>query len=119
MNMSFKAVGAQGEVNVGRIDALPDGLIAVQPENGFLIVGHSEKGHHHGFRDDGSVMVMERVRDVPSGMTILYAIVENPTALVQDSPSPHERLLLDPGIYEIRISREYNPFLDEARRVKD
>lgn len=116
---SFSFVAAQGEVNIRKIDAVPAGLTPVKPERGFLIIGHSESGHHHGFRDDGGVALMERTRDVPSGMKILYAIIENPSELIQDAQNAHEGILHDPGIYEFRISREYNPFSEEARRVAD
>lgn len=115
----FEYAGAQGEVNSYRIDAVPEGCTPVQAENGLLIVGHSESGHHHGFRDDGSVTLLERTKDVPAGMRILYAIIEAPSELMHDAGGAHEGLLHEPGIYELRISREYNPFLEEARRVKD
>ena len=63
---------------------------------------------------------MERTQDVPAGMRILYAIVEAPTQLRQDAGgNPHEAHDLAPGIYEMRIAREYDPFLAEARRVSD
>lgn len=116
---TFKNVCAQGEVNARRIESLPDELVPVLAENSFLIVGHSESGHHHGFKDDGDVQVMEKTKDIPSGMKILYAIVKNPSCLIQDTNSPHETIVFEPGLYEFRISREYNPFAEEARRVKD
>jgi len=117
---TFKLAAAQGEVNLRKIDALPSmSLTPLKPEKGLLIVGHSESGHHHGFRDASGVTVMERTENIPSGMKILYAILENPTALIQDATSPHEPLMLDPGVYEIRISREFDPFAEQARQVAD
>lgn len=111
---------AQGEVYVRKVQSLPKGKMnPVGSERKFLIVGHSERGHHHGFHDDGSVEVLERTEKVPAGMKILYAIVKNPTALIQDAPNAHESIALDPGIYELRISREYNPFAEQARQVRD
>lgn len=120
---TFKLSAAQGEVNIRRIDNIPENiktsLVQVKPEKGILIVGYSESGHHHGFRADSGVTLLERTQDVPAGMKILYAIVENPTMLIQDVSSPHETIAYDPGIYEHRISREFNPFAEEARRVAD
>ena len=118
---TFKLSAAQGEVNVRRIDAVPDnlGLTPVAPEKGLLIVGHSESGHHHGFRASGGVAVMERTKDVPAGMKILYAILDEPTALIQDAAHPHEPMMFEAGAYELRISREFDPFAEEARRVAD
>ncbi len=119
----FKFVAAQGEVNVRYLDKAPDaedlGLVPVAPENGFLIVGYSESGHHHGFNAEPGVILMERTKDVPQGMRILYAILENPTELIQNAAAPHESLALDAGYPEFRISREFDPFAEQARRVAD
>lgn len=119
--MPRTVIAAQGEANIYRIDALPSGMStrpAERDAQGRAIIGHSESGHHHTL-DDPSVEVMERMDNVPAGMKILYAIVRNPTALRQDAASPHVAIPLDPGIYEYRISREFDPFSEQARRVAD
>lgn len=120
---NFKITGAQGEVNARRIESIPSGenygLIAVTPEKGLMVVGHSKSGNHHGFLVGPGVAVLERTKDVPAGMKIFYAILENPTALIQDASSPHEALNFDAGIYEIRLSREFDPFAQQARQVAD
>jgi hypothetical protein len=118
---TFKLTAAQGEVNIRRLDgsALPADLTPLAPEKGLLIVGHSESGHHHGFRAQAGVTVLERTKDVPAGMKILYAILENPTELIQDASAPHEPMMLDAGEYEIRIAREFDPFAEQARQVAD
>jgi hypothetical protein len=116
---SFKISAAQGEVNVRRVDTVPPNLIPVAPEKGLLVVGHSESGNNHGFRVGDGVTVLERTKDVPAGMKIFYAILENPAALIQDATHPHEPLMLDAGIHEIRISREFDPFAEQTRRVAD
>jgi hypothetical protein len=116
---TFKLTAAQGEVNIRRVSALPSDLRPVAPEKGLLIVGHSESGHHHGFRADSGVTLMERTKDVPAGMKILYAILENPTALIQDAAAPHDAITMDAGIFEFRISREFDPFSEQVRQVAD
>ena len=116
---TFKLAAAQGEVNIRRVTGIPAGLTPVAPERGLLIVGHSESGHHHGFRAGAGVALMERTENVPAGMKILYAILDNPTALIQDAAAPHEPLMLDAGEYEFRISREFDPFAQQARQVAD
>lgn len=110
---------AQGEIYGRKIDALPEGLIAFKERNsaGEWIISHSESGHHHLMGADG-VDVMERT-DAPEGMRILLAIVKEPTQLYQDAANPHEAHDIDPGIYEMRIAREYDPFAQQARRVAD
>lgn len=111
---------AQGEIYARKIDTLPDRLTAFKERNanGEWIIAHSESGNHHLLSADG-VDVMERTADVPSGMRILYAIVREPTRLYQDAATPHDAHDVDPGIYEFRIAREYDPLLEQARRVAD
>lgn len=46
MKKAHKAA-RQGEAFFIRVDKLPDGLTAVAPIDGELIVAHSETGHHH------------------------------------------------------------------------
>jgi hypothetical protein len=118
--MKRTIVAAQGEAKVFRIDALPD-FTRRDPERnaaGQAIISHSESGHHHVIADCDAE-VMERTDKVPAGMAILYAIVKNPTALRQDAPHPHGEIPLPPGIYEFRIAREFDPFAEQVRRVKD
>lgn len=111
-------LGAQGEVNFYRIDKLPEGLVPnmERDKRGRPIVGHSEKGHHHVL--DGDVELLERT-DAPTGMRILYALLDKPTALLQDAGDAHETQLIEPGVIEFRISREYDPFSEQVRRVAD
>lgn len=108
----------QGEVNIRKIDAMPEhiSLSPVERSDNGYIISHSEKGHHHLLIDG---KVMERITDVPAGMRILYAIVEKPTSFIQDAPTPHERYELPAGIYEFRIAREFDPFEEQIRQVMD
>lgn len=113
-----QAIANQGEIRIDRIDAIPAGETRSFSERSAegAIISHSESGHHHILAGDAEVL--ERV-DAPSGARILYAIVREPTRLFQDAATPHDSINLDPGIYEMRIKREYDPFLDQARRVAD
>ena len=113
------AIGQQGEAKIYRIDALPASMTTRAPERdhtGAAIISHSERGHHHVIAD---AEVLERTDNVPAGMAILYAIVKDPTCLKQNASHAHGEIALPPGIYEIRVSREFNPFLEQARRVAD
>lgn len=117
--MNRTVVAQQGEVKVFRIDAIPAGISTRPPQfdaGGAAIVSHSESGNHHVI---AGAEVMERTDNVPDGMAILYAIVKDPTALEQNAPTPHGHIPLDAGIYELRVSREHDPFSDQARRVTD
>ena len=109
----------QGEIYGRIVEELPQGLIPFTEKDkvGNFIISHSEKGHHHVL--GGDVEVMERTQGVEEGMRILYAIVKEPTALKQNAPNAHEEQVILPGKYEFRISRQWNSFARQARRVAD
>lgn len=121
---AFKIIAAQGEITIRRIGDVPkdrnrDGCTPLALEHGRFIIGHSETGHHHCLsRNDGAeVMVLDRP---PEGMRILYAILENPTSLDHlREHDTHEAIMLDPGEYEFRIAREYDPYTELARQSAD
>lgn len=113
-----QVIGQQGEVCIIKIDALPAEIETKSVERiaaGFII-SHSEQGHHHCI-DGGEVM--ERTDRVPAGMQIFFAILDRPQNFIQDAATPHGSFHLDPGVYEFRISREFNPFTEQARQVAD
>jgi hypothetical protein len=117
--MKRTVIAQQGEAKIFRIDQLPKEMQTRSPEcdaTGAAIISHSESGHHHVI---SGADVLERTDNVPAGMAILYAIVRNATALRQNASSPHGEIKLDPGLYEIRVSREYDPFAEQVRRVAD
>lgn len=120
----FKIRAAQGELTFERIgDAgpaskIPAGYTPMVPENGRLIIGHSETGHFHVMEPGGvDVAVMDRP---PEGMRILLMIVKEPKELkhLRDFDT-HEPLMFEPGEYEARIQREYDPYEQLARQVAD
>lgn len=113
-----QVIGQQGEVRIIKIDALPEQMktkSADRVAKGFVI-SHSESGHHHCLTGGE---VMERTDNVPAGMQVFYAILAKPEEFVQDAANPHGGYKLDPGIYEFRVSREFDPFSEMARRVAD
>lgn len=118
--MKRTIVAQQGEVRVYKIDALPQGIKSKEPErthNGAAIISHSESGNHHIIAEAD---VMERTDNIPNGMRILYAIIKEPTALKQNAATPHGEIPLEgDSIYELRVSREFNPFTEQVRRVAD
>lgn len=106
---------SQGEVNFVPVTAVPaDATEAIPPKAGRYIVGHSESGNLHVLDAPGVTIVRQ------PGAEILYAIVANPTALRQEkSSAPHAPITVPAGNYKIVISREFNPFTEQARRVAD
>lgn len=121
---SFKITAAQGEITVRRLGDVPRvrntpfGYTPMKADSGSYIVGHSETGHHHVIAAEGaSVAVLDRP---PEGMRVLRAILENPTALTHlRDYDTHEPIRLEPGLYEFRIGREYDPYAEIARRQAD
>lgn len=114
-----QVIGQQGEVRIIKIDAMPIG-VETKPHSrdhaeGYII-SHSEQGNHH-ILSGGDVM--ERTSDVPAGMQIFYALLNTPEKFEQNAAVPHGKFDLAPGLYEFRISREFNPFSAEVRRVVD
>lgn len=108
----------QGEVYIKRLPDHPniDGMEAMKEiDKGGYILSHSESGHHH-ILDGGTVLERPKKQD---GMYRLFAILDEPQKVIQDASNPHGEHILPAGFYDIRISREYNPFLKEARRVAD
>ena len=112
-------IANQGEIRIDRIDAMPACETVPHEEKddtGAHIISHSEQGHHHVI--DGNVDVLERT-DMPAGMRVLYAIVKDATSLRQTAAAPHAPVALDPGLYEFRIKREFDPFTEQVRAVTD
>lgn len=114
-------IGSQGEVNIFKIDKMPKDMKAQPLKRGKTgyVIAHSENGNHHVLTGGADAEVMERTDNVPTGMRIIYAALKDPHNLVQDAPVPHEGFHGLKGLYEFRISREFNPFTEQTRRVVD
>lgn len=110
---TFDKVCAQGDILITRIDKLPAGLVLVPPEDGKVIVTHSETGHHH-------VMLAERTKAyrLPDSIMDIFLAVEQGDTLEHLRPhDTHEAIQFPPGIYHVRRQREYVP--EGFRRVED
>ncbi len=110
---TFRNTCAQGDIYIRRIDSLPSNTVPVPPDNGRLIVTHSETGHHH---------VMERehvtMHRLPDSIMDCFLVVDEPTALEHLRPhDTHEPIMFDKGIYHVRRQREYTP--EGWRKVED
>ena len=110
---TFNTVCAQGDIYIKRIDALPANAVKVAPENGVVIVTHSETGHHHVM--DADTVAMYRL---PDSIMDCLLVVDQPTALRHlRQHDTHEPILFEPGTYHVRRQREYTP--QGWRRVED
>ena len=116
--MAKQIIGAQGEITIIKLDAMPNG-IATQPAERCAmgwIISHSESGHHHVLTGGEA---WEAIGNAPAGLKVLYALLDQPQSLIQDADIPHEGYDLAPGIYCFRIAREYDPFAKRNRPAKD
>lgn len=115
---SFINSAAQGEITIRRVEALPADVKPMALEAGKFIIGHSETGHHH-VMDRHSKTVFEST-NAPAGMRVLYAVLETSSDLVHErGHDTHETISFEPGIYEFRLGREYDPYAELARQVAD
>jgi len=104
----------QGKVTIIQLDTLPQDMETKPVEKiaeGW-IVSRSEGGNHHILTGGD---VIERTDNVPIGMKVLYALLDQPASLIRDAAGLHERYDLDPGVYCLRIARECNPFAYATR----
>lgn len=111
---TFRISAAQGDLLIRRIDKLPEDVKPADGENGRYILAHSETGHFH------STAVLDHVKHY-KGMDELrsFLVVENIPAEIKHERSfdTHESLKVEPGVYEIRNQREYQP--GGFRRAQD
>lgn len=120
---TIKKTGAQGDVLFIRRRALPkEATETVTPENGMVIVTHSETGHHHAIDDLSTKMFR-----IPGDPLVSYLQLGEGSKEAGGVDVVHHRawdthetlrLLGLPGaVFEVRRQREYTP--QGWRRVED
>jgi hypothetical protein len=114
---TFERMAAQGDFIIIRVNEIPANLKTMDPENGKIVVAHSETGHNH-------VMEAERVTayvpEVDSGKDLyeMFLKVEAPTPIDHlRSYHTHESIMVNPGLYRIKRQREHTP--EGWRRAAD
>lgn len=109
--LKFNRIAAQGELTLTRLDTVPTNIgEPVAPIDGFLIVGRSETHHHHVV--DANCATLTRVDPFTA-----FLAVRTATRLVhQREYDTHPAIELQPGMYEFRTGREFDPF-EEANRI--
>ena len=116
----MQIIARQGEVTIIRLDdnsALPN-WPELPLERGYLIVGHSETQHDHVIERPAAVRIV--AKPDTGAMTILRAIVTEPTRVIHLRPSDtHAPIDLPPGVYEFRGQQEYDPYAEQLRRAAD
>lgn len=113
---TFTRTAAQGDVYFVRVSddfVVPENFVEVAPENGKLIVTHSETGHHHVMSPLNAHMFRN-----PDSEYDAVLVIDRPTALEHErSFDTHAPILFTEGTYKVRRQREYTP--EGYRRVQD
>lgn len=95
----------QGDVLLKQIDKLPGGITKKDD----LVVKEGEAtGHKHEFVGEGVALYLADTR--------LYAEVAVPVPIIHPD---HEKIIIDPGVYEIGDEREYDYYENDFRKVVD
>jgi len=112
--LSFNKRAAQGELTITTLDHHPKIVGSrVASVNGVLIVGHSETGHHHVI--DADCATMTRI----DPFTALVNVTKATTLRHLRETDTHQPLALQPGMYEFRTGREFDPFKELIRASQD
>ncbi len=108
----FKNVCAQGDVMFRRVAEVPSSARAITPDDGRIVVTHSETGHDH-------VMVLDKRKSRTPAVEMFQSAdnpllawlkVNRPTALEHLRPhDTHEPIMFGVGVYEVRRQREHTP----------
>lgn len=112
--LQFNKIAAQGELTITKLDRAPKNIgDLVKAVGGRLIVGHSETGHHHLV--DADCATLTRVDPFTA-----FLNVRKTTRLVhQREYDTHPPIELQPGMYEFRTGREFDPFAEAIRISAD
>ena len=105
----MKKIYRQGDVLLERIEALPKG-VQHQKIKGPIVLAYGEAtGHHHAIRNGKAKLYKEPATQAS------YLEVAEALALLEHEE--HAPITLEPGIYKVKIQREYSP--EEIRNVMD
>jgi hypothetical protein len=107
----MRNMAAQGDFIILRIKDIPEGVVPVAPENGKVIVAHSETGHNH-VMEATRVEAFEIPADKSNSQNVdlykMFLLVKEDTQIDHlRSFDTHETIMVPPGTYEVRRQREY------------
>lgn len=114
MTKQFNKMAAQGDVMFIKVDSIPNGLKKHAPENGKIIVTHSETGHHHVIDAGAAEMLIDETNEF-----IAYLKINKDCQIdhLRDHHT-HESIAFNAGdLIEVRRQREYTP--EGLRRAQD
>jgi len=99
----------QGDVIIRSVDSIPAGSLRVERTLRGLVLAQGEAtGHAHRIEQDGASLYEKD--------GVLYIKVDKP---VQVEHEEHEPISLSVGIYTVGHVREFDPFKEETRWIRD
>lgn len=107
----------QGDVVLKRIDSIPNGAVKVDSEHrGYTVAYGEATGHAHIIQDTQGVELYELDK-------VLYVKALRDADLKHLKPNDlqaeHNTVPIPSGLWKIGIVREYDPFTEEIRNVRD
>ena len=98
----------QGDVIIKRTYKIPEGAIRVfRNKRGYVLAEGEATGHAHEINDYIEMYEKEGV---------LYIRADKPVTIRHEE---HKAIRLESGIYKVGRVREYDPFDEEVREVRD
>ena len=114
MSKEEKAIFVHGEVNFIEVDKIPNNAKKKKVKGKQLIVGESEtSGNHHCIEADSQKIEFYEVDDV------LYLRVKEPAKAFCLHKNRHDDMIIPPGNYKRKISKEHDYFTMSKRNVQD
>ena len=98
----------QGDVTLRRITSLPEGEKKVIAKNTLVLAEGETTGHYHGIISEDSELFT-------IGSITVLNLKEQATLTHQE----HGPITLEPGLWQVGGVREYDYFLEMARKVVD
>ena len=103
-----------GEAMVISVRMLPDNVKKIATKGEYKIIAPSETtGNHH------VVDLVESCEFYEDENGTLFFKTEEPTQVKCVIADRHDAIKIEPGIYEIGIQQEYDPFEQRSRNVAD
>ena len=102
----------QGDVLLKKVTELPKGVKEIKSDKRGVVLAEGETtGHYHGISEDGVALL-----ECPKGKRYVKNSNSHSVNLTHQE---HKPITVDPGIWEIRIVREYDYFQEMERKVVD
>ena len=99
----------QGDVLIKKINKLPEGLEKIKTKNNLWIIAEGETtGHYHAIAEKEAIVYEKEGKK--------YILTEEGFTITHQE---HEKIKVEPGLYEIGIVQEYDPFQKTIENIRD